>query len=409
MSTQADLTIEAIDREIAGGFRTLVFSPTIERGFEDGRHEERVRSFVKSGLMATILYDLFLVSDAQMIPDAFGSAVLVRLGIFTPLFFLSVFVVTRVRSRHLRESIATVLSIFSVFLVMLILSMSKSPDTTTYQYGAVLIMLFSSLVIRLRIRYSITALVVSIVIQLIAIKHLPGTSPKIFQSQVIFFLTAGIMMAVSAYMLEHEQRLGYLLGLRSTLLNKQLEQAARLDPLTGLGNRRYLSAVLDTALAKGAAKAKRVSALLLDIDYFKRFNDAYGHQAGDRCLQQIGDCVRVACASFAGATAIRFGGEEFLVFLDGSDSAVARLMAQHIQLLIRAKAVPHPSMGPDAVVTASIGIASISTAHADFDDLIAAADHALYTAKGSGRNYIAVAPDDDTPPAAAAPALAMAS
>ncbi len=346
MSTQADLTIEAIDREIAGGFRTLVFSPTIERGFEDGRHEERVRSFVKSGLMATILYDLFLVSDAQMIPDAFGSAVLVRLGIFTPLFLLSIFVVTRVRSRHLRESIATVLSIFSVFLVMLILSMSKSPDTTTYQYGAVLIMLFSSLVIRLRIRYSITALVVSIVIQLIAIKHLPGTSPKIFQSQVIFFLTAGIMMAVSAYMLEHEQRLGYLLGLRSTLLNKQLEQAARLDPLTGLGNRRYLSAVLDTALAKGAAKAKRVSALLLDIDYFKRFNDAYGHQAGDRCLQQIGDCVRVACASFAGATAIRFGGEEFLVFLDGSDSAVARLMAQHIQLLIRAKAVPHPSMGP---------------------------------------------------------------
>ncbi len=61
------------------------------------------------------------------------------------------------------------------------------------------------------------------------------------------------------------------------------------------------------------------------------------------------------------------------------------------------------------MVTASIGIASISTAHADFDDLIAAADHALYTAKGSGRNYIAVAPDDDTPPAAAAPALAMAS
>ena len=410
MSDDIDhLTIETVEREIASGFKTLLFSPPLEQRFEDSRHDERTRSFIRTGLMATILYDLFLFSDAQMIPDVFGAAVVVRLGIFTPLFLLSAYVVTRCHSRHLREAMATGLAILSVSLVMFVLSTSRSPYTITYQYGSVLIMLFSSLVIRLRLRCTATALVVSIAVQLIAITHLQGTSPKLLQSQIIFFMTAGILMAVSAYVLEHEQRHGYLLGLRSTLLNAQLDKAAKIDPLTGLGNRRYLSAVMDIAFGNADKHPKPVSAILLDIDHFKLFNDACGHQAGDRCLQQIGDCVRVACASFPGATAIRFGGEEFLVFLDGADTSVARLMAQHIQSLIKAEAIAHPRIGQGVDVTASIGIASVLTASATFDDLIAAADKALYIAKDLGRNRISIAPVIEGAAAIGAPDLAMAS
>ena len=163
-----DLVVEAIDREITRGFRTLIFSPAVEQRFEVGRHRRRAQTFVLTGLVATCLYDGFLLGDAEMIPDVFGAAVIARLFIYTPLYALTAFVLLRSRSVRVREGTASALAVMAVLLIMAVLTMSRSPNAMMYQHGTLLIMLYSSLVLRLRFRYAVATLIASIAVQLVA-------------------------------------------------------------------------------------------------------------------------------------------------------------------------------------------------------------------------------------------------
>lgn len=165
-------------------------------------------------------------------------------------------------------------------------------------------------------------------------------------------------------------------------LDRSLELAVT-DTLTGLRNRRYVRRHLEGVLRNAAA-----TALMLDVDRFKSVNDTFGHAAGDAVLRDVSERVRSHLRS--ADVVARYGGEEFLVVMSGADAEDGMLVAERLRSAVAA--APIMAVGQSLAVTVSIGIAS-APAGTLCDDLIAAADAALYRAKNNGRNRIEVAPD----------------
>jgi len=183
-------------------------------------------------------------------------------------------------------------------------------------------------------------------------------------------------------------QLRYRMTMEAQIRNahQTMRDMALTDSLTGLGNRRRL----DIALADEVRLAKRqgssLALIMLDVDYFKRFNDKYGHAAGDECLRAIAGAIQQTIKR-PGDLAVRYGGEEFTVLLPNTDSAGAGKVAQQILEAIRALNIEHGDH-PLGLVTASAGI---TTGQPSVEDatpamLIKAADAFLYLAKNTGRN-----------------------
>ncbi|WP_298214590.1 diguanylate cyclase [Acidovorax sp.] len=175
--------------------------------------------------------------------------------------------------------------------------------------------------------------------------------------------------------------------------NHRLELLSNTDGLTGIANRRHF----DDALAREWARAQRagtpLALIMLDVDVFKHFNDHYGHLAGDACLQALAVTLAQTGARREGELAARFGGEEFVVLLPGSDLPAAAEVARHIQATIQQLALPHEG-APHGIVTVSFGVASLQPQRDQLpEELVRRADRAMYRAKQGGRNRIELAPD----------------
>ncbi len=174
-------------------------------------------------------------------------------------------------------------------------------------------------------------------------------------------------------------------------LRDQLAQMAVTDALTGLSNRRQLEVILTAEISRLAPTGAWLSVIMLDIDFFKLFNDTYGHPEGDRCIAMVAAALTRAVHKVSGMTA-RYGGEEFACVLPGADPEKALATAKEIQLQIQSLNIPHPGSAVSSTVTVSIGIASART-HPDMGGSLwlQHADHQLYTSKKCGRNTIAKA------------------
>ncbi|MBV8848205.1 MAG: diguanylate cyclase, partial [Methylobacteriaceae bacterium] len=180
-------------------------------------------------------------------------------------------------------------------------------------------------------------------------------------------------------------------------LEAQLRELSRTDPLTGIPNRR----AFDDALTVEWRRAMResgahLSLALIDIDHFKKFNDEYGHPAGDDCLRLVANAIG-ATVQRPGDLAARFGGEEFALLLPNTDAPGAKTIAERIRAAVMELAIPHMGNSPGQVVTISVGTATIRSSglgkeKPDVAILVMAADSALYEAKRLGRNRVHAAP-----------------
>ncbi|AHG22010.1 diguanylate cyclase [Chania multitudinisentens RB-25] len=173
-----------------------------------------------------------------------------------------------------------------------------------------------------------------------------------------------------------------------TQLNHTLEEQALLDGLTGLANRRQFDITLKNEITRAARNARHMALLMLDIDYFKQYNDIYGHVAGDLCLQQIGRMLK-GLASRPGDLSTRYGGEELAIILPDTELKGAITFAERVLENIRQLNITHDG-SPFGVITVSIGVcARIPPPYQDTPfNLVELADHALYEAKRSGKNKI---------------------
>ena len=174
-------------------------------------------------------------------------------------------------------------------------------------------------------------------------------------------------------------------------VNQELQHLATHDKLTGLANRRYFDDYLDQEWRRLTREQSPLSLILLDIDYFKLYNDTYGHLAGDACLEQVAGAIHRAIKRPADLAA-RYGGEEFAIILPNTDLAGAIHTGERLRQAIVNAQIPHGSSPNQLYLTVSLGIAAAyPTPPLRPHDLIDQADQALYQAKEQGRNRYVVA------------------
>ncbi len=174
-----------------------------------------------------------------------------------------------------------------------------------------------------------------------------------------------------------------------TAQSELLQSLAFVDGLTGVANRRRFDETLEMEWRRCRRESLPLSLLMIDIDYFKAFNDSYGHQAGDVCLRAVATCLREQPGRALDLVA-RYGGEEFVCLLPDTDGAGAQAKAAALCRAVAALGIPHGRSACGANVTVSIGVAALwpapgCAAH----ELLASADAALYAAKSAGRNRVA--------------------
>jgi diguanylate cyclase (GGDEF)-like protein/PAS domain S-box-containing protein len=178
--------------------------------------------------------------------------------------------------------------------------------------------------------------------------------------------------------------------------NRELEKLANEDGLTRIANRRTFDNFLEQEWRRQKRAGNPVSLIMCDVDFFKKYNDTYGHQAGDMCLASIADVIKKSIHRGSDLTA-RYGGEEFVVLLPETDIAGARHVVDRIRSSMEEKRITHSNSETAPCVTLSFGIASVVPADDMLPEaLIKTADQMLYRAKQQGRNR-AVSADENVP------------
>jgi diguanylate cyclase (GGDEF)-like protein len=191
----------------------------------------------------------------------------------------------------------------------------------------------------------------------------PGTDNAMDETKMNLLYTLGNQIGVA---LDHAR------------LYEEARTLSLRDPLTGLANRRLMDINIERCLLLAERNKTSLNVIMLDIDYFKRYNDTYGHAEGDKLLSEIGrillNCIRTA------DLAVRYGGEEFLVLLPETSAGMAVEIAERIRM----------SVEKETIVTISLGVSSCSDGVATKENIIVAADNALYKAKANGRNRVEI-------------------
>lgn len=191
----------------------------------------------------------------------------------------------------------------------------------------------------------------------------------------------------------NEQRLEARVAERTVALeaaNSRLESLSRTDGLTGIANRRRFDEVLTSEWARSLRSGEPLALAMLDIDWFKAYNDQYGHLAGDDCLRSVAG-VLAHCAVRRTDLVARYGGEEFAIIAPSTTAAQMQAVALQVQQALATLALPHPT-APGGCVTLSVGVcARVAQAGQAPESLVAAADQALYQAKATGRNRVVLA------------------
>lgn len=371
------------------------FPPHLEAAFQGEIDRIRERRLRKTGIAAVLLYAAFAISDRVMVPDVWLKAWAIRFIVVVPVLLLATFNLYKLRHPVAREVLMSAALILCGISLPWIAGLSTHPNAAHYQTGITLIVWFGNIVLNLRFR---SALATSLLITLMYGMTLTGISsmpPEVKFNNWLFCLAAVIISLIANFRMDQDQRRAWLARLREVERNEELSHAVELlarisaeDELTQLANRREFDRRLNLEWSRARREARPVALALVDVDFFKNYNDHYGHPAGDDCLQRVAAALRSVPRRPADLVA-RFGGEEFVVLLPGANAEDAAAIAEKLRHAVLDLQIPHAASRVAPGVTASFGVASMLPAvHEQPAELIAAADAALYRAKEQGRNRV---------------------
>ncbi len=375
------IVLEEVEALVAARRGAAAFPPALEERYERETAPRRARFLVKTTLRTALVYNLFIAAEYLLAPDTFLLATALHLLVVTPWMLVVAHLLPSVVSAKWREGLAASIAIAMVAQVLAIYTITSSEYVARYIYFAPVIFLSVASMQRMPVLCGFRLAAVIFLMIALASQIRGETPPPIaIVNAMTFACIAGVIVNTN-YHVWREQRRLYLISVRDQLRAEMSDSDANADALTGLGNRRYLD---KRARALWAAEPMQVAAIIFDADHFKSFNDRYGHTRGDTCLKRIAACATAELREMSDV-AIRLGGEEFLLLLVETDAEVAEIVAERIRATIAALGIPHAG-NPAGVVTASFGVASTSTRAATLEELIEAADAALYVAKSAGRN-----------------------
>lgn len=252
--------------------------------------------------------------------------------------------------------------------------------------------------VALRLRL-VTAIAATLTTAVLALSVIFATAPAPDLRAFAFYFGAAASVGLFvAWQLEEKEKTAFLQAVliehdarERESLNRELVRLSRYDGLTGIANRRELERRLDIEWSRLAREGRELAVVFADIDYFKAFNDAYGHAAGDQCLASVANALATSLLRPADFVA-RYGGEEFVLVLPETDEAGAIDVARRVLAAIDALAIAHRGAPELGHVTVSLGVASqVASADASPEQLLERADQALYAAKHAGRHRVALA------------------
>jgi len=381
-----------VEQALAG--RGLGFVPALEARFEADTEGER-RRFLRNRLLAAIaVFTLFQIDDYFIADDAFWASALLRFGVVIPALLAAAMMQALRLSPVVREVTAFLCAVLVASDLAAINLISRAPDHFHLLYGFVLLLVYGNVFVQLRFRYAAATGAVTLAVVLALLPANAATSMAVKVNLLLMVTSAVSVTLVGNYRLEWERRQTYLLRLRERLRgddlsarNQRLQDLSYRDWLTGLANRRLLEHYLEEACTGSDVGAGEIGMLMLDVDYFKNYNDRYGHPAGDACLQALATLLRGHMRAGVDLLA-RYGGEEFLAVLPGQGLPACLRIAERIRRAVEEAALPHEA-SPSGFVTLSIGVvAGPAGLTIDPETLIQSADAALYAAKQAGRNRI---------------------
>jgi diguanylate cyclase (GGDEF)-like protein len=352
-------------------------------------------------LIAMLAYDLYVFADALLIPDMALASLLLRGGL-SLLGLLNIYLVFR-HSRNvlLMDMLMPIHDIISAIAWFELLKRSESPDVATFLFASVVFVLLANLGVRYSFRAILSCSLVISAITLGYVWQLCGGDHKAMLIFTLVFLPVALFSLLISWTNIQSVKRAFLADLEErrhrgelATLTLQLQELALTDPLTLVGNRRAFDQALEQRWQQLLQGERPFALLLIDIDYFKPYNDHYGHQAGDACLRQVAEFMLAALRS-GQARLFRYGGEEFAILLDGCRRSELLQIAERLRLQVEGLNLEHCNRTDQLQrITISIGATLASPAHDDAEQLLRCCDELLYRAKQEGRNRVCMAPDD---------------
>ena len=387
---------------LENGFPLMSFPADLEQAFHQDARPARDRHFLVSGLISLLIYNGYLLADFLMTPDVIWLAAQLRLLVFTPIALLSLFLFWRgihPFRRLLRWSLVDVLSLLggvgAAISLAIVLPLSESRMVYFYPVGYMVVITYGNVVQRLRFWYAVVFTFIMLAIFVGGVMSLETFPPRLLWPISSMVISVAIFTLCANYFMERDERRRFLRTLRERSLVRDLTQAharlkdiSRIDTLTGLHNQRHIRQHLSLIWERAWRDRSHLSLLLIDIDHFKKFNDRYGHTAGDECLQKVARVLQDGLRR-PGDIVARLGGEEFLVVLPHTDSSFANGVAERLRQAVESLQIRHESSTTARHLTVSVGMVACQ-AHPDLsvDVLTQRVEHALQQAKREGRNRV---------------------
>jgi diguanylate cyclase (GGDEF)-like protein len=387
---------QQVDASLNADFRHLRFPDDLEEVYIRETNPSRVHQMTIYLLIAMVVYDFFLITDFSIISDLFPIAMAIRVSLITPMFLGLVALIRRGISASARESSVGIMMIITGITLLYFMTFSQDPNRIFYHPGFLLIVIFSNIVMQTQFRVAIISSVVLYGLYWIFYPYIQTLPPQVMVANLTILFSCLVITLYANYSLEHEQRTSYLFTLRERLRqgalvtqNRKLSRLILLDPLTRLANRREVDEFI--ARLGEEPHPDTLAVIMFDIDFFKKYNDLYGHPAGDDCIRQVAHVMRRAVHR-KGDIVGRIGGEEFIILLPESDEHNAGDIAELIRSQIVELGLEHRASSINPFVTISAGVSCGKIRQkSDVQDLMENADEALYQSKTYGRNRITVA------------------
>jgi diguanylate cyclase (GGDEF)-like protein len=373
--------------QLKRGFRHLRFSGLLEKDFRDFYVAQNLPRARLSGLIALIVVLSVTCIDLLLGSNTSGTLNTLRLGILCPLLVvLGVAISVPAAQRYYTEVVAVGVTLIG-FVVTYIAHLGALAGSSYVLAGLVLVVLYGCLFLGLLFNVAVTVTGIMILAHFVTGIFVGLPYDALYYSTAILG-GAAVIGGISTYNLEFALRTNFL---ETRLLN----DLAQRDGMTGLYNRRIFDDYMARLWRQSRRERLSVAIIFIDIDFFKVYNDLYGHQAGDDCLKRVAKCIaRGAKRPFDFAA--RYGGEEFVLVLYGPPNDYAQSVPEQIRRDVLELAIPHAGSQAAKHVTVSVGLslASPETSRS-LAGAIQTADEALYQAKREGRNRV-VFKDSDT-------------
>ncbi|WP_156381988.1 MULTISPECIES: sensor domain-containing diguanylate cyclase [unclassified Aureimonas] len=372
----------------------LRLTPELEALYEAEHHDERCLSIQHSLVVGLVLYNIHTFTGALLLRDVFEISAMLRLVVVTPASLLFLVLLPRLGGPA-RERLLVIAVLNAFFLPLAVFWTSTDPNSPFAFAEFTLTLVFACMSLPLRFVHAAGFTLLAFVGVAGVVSTKPGLSEDVVLAFLLQFGTGCVLTLYANGRTESLRCRSFLreLDVRREVVGAEARSDAfkhlsHVDALTGLPNRR----VLDLTSERWFAEDRQLAMLMIDVDFFKLYNDRLGHPQGDECLRAIGRSLQ-DLAQASGCIAARFGGEEFTFLVQGLSQLEAARLAGDLVERIRALAIPHPGRSDGlGIVTASVGLAWVDHPRVSSPALLlATSDEALYRAKRRGRNQWAMA------------------